>query len=143
MPGEKPSFPDREFADQSKEWDKEALELQAKIRERLHDVDDLLKDSPTPLPERETIRGLVSAAARLTDLPPVEAKDQIESREHVLGDMQDKLSRGLEPLGLELNPHDPDQRPFEYDWKKNPITPEDPLYNDPRFDNLPHVPPKK
>ena len=58
MPGENPSFPDGEFADQSREWDKEVAELQADLQSRLHHVDDILKDTPLPLPERDAIRGV-------------------------------------------------------------------------------------
>ncbi len=65
--------------------------LQADLPSRLHDVDDILKDTSVPLPERDAIRGLVSAAARLTDHPPVESGDQIETRDHVLTDVRDRL----------------------------------------------------
>ena len=54
------------------------------------------------MPERDAIRGLVSAAARLTDHPPVESADQIETRDHVLTDVRDRLFKALEPLGLEI-----------------------------------------
>ena len=102
MPAENPSFPDDEFADQSREWDKEVAKLQADLQSRLHDVDDILKDASVPLPEREAIRGLVSAAARLTDHPPVESRDQIETRDHVLTDVRDRLSKALASLGLDV-----------------------------------------
>ena len=102
MRGEKPSFSDREFVEQSAEWDKEVAELQADLQSRLHDVDDILKDTSVPLPERDDIRGLVSAAARLTDHPPVESGDQIETRDHVLTDVRDRLSKALAPLGLDV-----------------------------------------
>ncbi len=96
------SFPDGEFADQSREWDKEVAELQADLQSRLHDVDDILKDTPVPLPACDATRGLVSAAARLTDHPPVESRDQIETRDHVLTDVRDRLSKALESLGLQI-----------------------------------------
>ena len=79
------------------EYQKELRDKQREIRERLFELDDLLAAAPDDLPYRDSVRGLLSAANRLTQESPF--PDPHRTREL---DIKDKISEALAPLGLEV-----------------------------------------
>lgn len=74
------------------ETNKEQRKVLMEARTKLHDADDILKAAD--LPNREAIRGLIVAAARLTENHPSE---QVRQQR-----VQEALSKALPELGLEL-----------------------------------------
>ena len=82
------------------EFDREIAEKQRVIKEKLYELDDLLMESDE-LPDRDSLRGLLSAASRLAETPPF--SDPHGSR---YDDVRNKADKALRPLGFEVRPID-------------------------------------
>ncbi len=139
-------YSDEAFRKSTQEWDRETGDRKRQLRELLFQADDLLKDGPASFPYRDEIRALMSAAGQLNNrtdnLGVPGPMTHGKSQEDLHLAVRDRVNRALGPLGFELTEVDPDKT-IGYDYKKNPVLPGEWMYDDPRFDDLPHDPPKK
>jgi hypothetical protein len=105
-----PQFDEEEWKRETAQWETELHDTEAKIvieRQRalqmkLHDIDDFLREMPATFPERETIRGLVGAAAQLTEAGQEEYSRGLVTREGILARVRERLHRALPSLGFDI-----------------------------------------